>query len=161
MTQPRIEPEDRRIVEEAYARLRHFGAVIAPAGVEGDDLLQEALVRTLRKHRLGDLDQPIAYLRRVMVNVAANQRRRAGVRARVLGRLASDVQPVTDSYPSDLAELEALPPRARAALYLAEIDGYPYAAIGPMLGCSEAAARKSASRARRLLRASTAWEGRS
>ena len=35
-----------------------------------------------------------------------------------------------------------------AALYLAEIEGYRFQEIGPMLGCSEVSARKSASRAR-------------
>jgi RNA polymerase sigma-70 factor (ECF subfamily) len=158
MAESRIDPRDRQIVEQAYERLRHFGEVIAPDGAEGDDLLQEALVRTLRTHCLQDLDHPLPYLRRVMVNLAANQRRRAGVRARVFARIAADAAPASDAYPSDLAELMALPPKAKAALYLAEIDGYTYAEIGRMLGCSEAAARKNASRARRQLRAATALE---
>jgi len=158
MTGTRIDRRDRQIVEQAYDRLRHFGDVIAPEGAEGDDLLQEALVRTLRIRRLCDLEHPIPYLRRVMVHLASNQRRRAGIRARALTRLKTEANPIPDSYPSDLAELMELPPKARAALYLAEVDGYPYAEIGRMIGCSEAAARKNASRARRQLRASAAME---
>ena len=153
-----IDSRDRQIVEEAYHRLRHFGEVIAPEGAEGDDLLQEALVRTLRRGRLCDLEHPIPYLRKAMVHLASNERRHAAIRARVLTRLKTQALPTPDSYPSDVAELMALPPKAKAALYLAEVDGYTYAEVGQLIGCSEAAARKNASRARRQLRASTALE---
>jgi RNA polymerase sigma factor (sigma-70 family) len=158
MTESRIDPRDRRVVEETYVPLRRFAAVVAPDGVEGDDLLQEALVQTLQKRRLHELEYPAAYLRRTMINLASNHRRRAGSRQRALTRLAAEASADRDTYPSDLAELMALPPRAKAVLFLAEVDGYPYAEISRMIGCSEAAARKSASRARRRLRTSIALE---
>jgi DNA-directed RNA polymerase specialized sigma24 family protein len=64
------------------------------------------------------------------------------------------------SYPSDLAELFALAPKERAALFLAEVEGFRFEEIGRMLGCSEAAARKRASRGRSRLRAVLATEDR-
>jgi DNA-directed RNA polymerase specialized sigma24 family protein len=36
-------------------------------------------------------------------------------------------------------------------LYLTEVEGYRYAEVGRMLGCTEAAARKRAMRGRRRL----------
>jgi DNA-directed RNA polymerase specialized sigma24 family protein len=47
--------------------------------------------------------------------------------------------------------LLALPPRERAALYLHEVEGFRYAEVAEMLGCSEAAAKKAGVRGRRHL----------
>ena len=43
-------------------------------------------------------------------------------------------------------------------LYLSEVDGYRFAEIGRMLGCSEAAARKRAMNGRRRLYAALTKE---
>jgi DNA-directed RNA polymerase specialized sigma24 family protein len=58
---------------------------------------------------------------------------------------------VSPPFPSDLTELLRIPPRERAALYLHEVEGYRYAEIGQMIGCSEAAAKRAGSRGRRHL----------
>jgi DNA-directed RNA polymerase specialized sigma24 family protein len=118
-------------------------------------------VHVLRRHAFSELDHPAAYLRRTMVNLAASHCRTMGARRRALQRAAaSNSLEVSADYPSDLAELAALPPHERAALYLAEVEGYHFVEIGRMLGCSEAAARKSASRARDHLRLALAVEDR-
>jgi RNA polymerase sigma-70 factor (ECF subfamily) len=128
--------------------------------MEPDDLLQEALVRVLGKYSLSELDHPVAYLRKVMFNLAASHSRRMGVRGRVLSRWASSRDLVyREDYPTDVAELYRLPPRQRAVLYLAEVEGFRYAEIARMLDCSPAAVKKSASRARRFLRSELAGEG--
>jgi DNA-directed RNA polymerase specialized sigma24 family protein len=44
-------------------------------------------------------------------------------------------------------------------LYLSEVEGYRFEEIARMIGCSPAAARKRASRARRRLRVELATEG--
>jgi RNA polymerase sigma-70 factor (ECF subfamily) len=67
-------------------------------------------------------------------------------------------RPAVDAYPSDLADLLRLTPKERAVLYLTEVEGYRYAEVGRMLGCSEAAARKRAGRARRRLYAALVGE---
>ena len=51
---------------------------------EPDDLVQEALVSTLRKGSISDLDDPLAYLRKTIVNLASNQRRSLGRRRKAL-----------------------------------------------------------------------------
>ena len=157
----RTDPEEWRIVDDLYPALRRFAAVAAPADMEPDDLLQEALVKALKRHSLSDLDHPGAYLQRTMVNLAASHHRRRGAERRALRRAAASGDLQTDPvYPSDMAELNGLPPLQRAALYLAEVEGFQYQEIGRILGCSEVAARKNASRGRKRLRLSLAMEDR-
>lgn len=83
-----------------------------------------------------------------------------GVRRRALRRVAaSETVSSGAEYPSDLAELYRLPPRQRAVLYLHEVERYPFEEIARMLGCTKAAAKKGASRARRRLRVELTTEG--
>ena len=58
----------------------------------------------------------------------------------------------------DIPNLSPRPAPERAVLYLTEVEGYRYAEVGEMLGCSEAAARKRAMRGRRRLYAQLAEE---
>lgn len=155
----RTDPEEWRVVRDLYPSLRKLAAVAAPSDMEPDDLLQEALVKVLRKKALRDLDHPGAYLRRTIVNLAANHNRSMGRRRRALSRFEASQDASSDpEYPSDLAELLLLPPRERAALYLAEVEGYNFREVAQLLGCSEEAARKGASRGRRRLRVAFAGE---
>ena len=143
--------EEARLFAHLYGPLRRFAAVVGPIEGDPDDLLQEAVAQALRRRRLTELDDPGAYLRRAMVNLAANHRRRLARRTSALSRLGATSEPTRDVYPSDLADLLRLPPPERAVLFLSEVEGYRYAEIGRLLGCSEASARKRALRARRRL----------
>lgn len=148
----RTEPGEWRIVEDLYQSLRRFAAVVAPTDLEPDDLLQEALVSVLRKHSLSNLDHPAAYLRKAILNEAySHSRRRGRWRTALAAYAASTTGSNPPGYPSDLDELSRLPPRERAALYLHEVEGYRFSEIGPMIGCSEGAARKASSRGRKHL----------
>lgn len=134
-----------------YDGLRRFAAVAGPVDLDPDDLVQEAVARTIRVHRLRDLDDPGAYLRRAIVNLAHNRRRSQARAGRALRRL--DVQARPDEHPSDLADLERVGPVARAVLFLVEVEGWTFADAAHQLGMTEEAARTCASRARRRLRA--------
>jgi RNA polymerase sigma-70 factor (ECF subfamily) len=135
-----------------YGQLRRFAAVVAPLDLDPDDLVQEALVRALRLRPLQEYDDLGAYLRRAMLNLAANARRRTSRYQRALVRLRGDTDSPVASYPSDLLILYALAPDVRAVLYLVAVEGLSYAEIAGLLGCSEAAARARACRGRRVLR---------
>ena len=148
MTDPVAES---RIFAESYRPLRRFAAVVGPDECDPDDLLMEAVARVLKHRRLDELDQPMAYLRRTILNLASNERRGFAVRRRALRRLLPDGRDQTDDYPSDLEDLQHLSAAERAVLYLSEVEGYRFAEIGQMLGCSEAAARKRAMKGRRRL----------
>lgn len=150
-----VDPDDQQLIRDLYPALRRIAAVAGPVDVDPDDLVQEALMRTLRRHRLADLDHPLAYLRTAIVNLASNQRRSAARRRRAYARHGAD-DVFDQSYPSDVFELLALPPRQRALLYLVEVDGLPYDEAAAQLGMTTIGARKAASRAREKLR--TAWE---
>src|SRR5690349_8828107 len=67
--------DDAGLFATLYPSLRAFAAVTGSVDVEPDDLVQEAVARTLRNHHLVDLDDAGAYLRRAIVNLAANRRR--------------------------------------------------------------------------------------
>ncbi len=155
MTEPLrgVAASDESLVRELYPVLRRFAAAAAAWGVDPDDLLQEALVRALARGPLSSLDHPAAYLRRTMVNLSANHVRHGHVKERALAAVAAS-EPVDsrDMYPSDLTGLNELSPRARAILYLAEVEGYRYREIGRLMGCTAVAARMAAMRGRRVLR---------
>lgn len=143
--------EERALIHELYPSLRRFAAVVGPAEVEPDDLVQEALLRVLERGSLGKLNNPTAYLRRTMFNLASNHRRRMGRNRRALHRVVVPDSYVP-SYPSDVAELLRLTPRARAVLYLVSVEGRSFAEVAEVLDCSETSARAAASRGRRKLR---------
>ena len=147
---PPVEDDDQ-LFARIYPALRRFAAVVAPRETDPDDLLQEATARALRRGPLHRLDNPEAYLRRTMVNLASNERRRLGRWRRARGRLAP-MEEAPTSYPSDVSDLLALPAPARAVLWLADVEGWSFDHVAEMLGCSPDAARARASRARWALR---------
>jgi RNA polymerase sigma-70 factor (ECF subfamily) len=145
--------DDAGLFARIYPSLRAFAAVTGPVDVEPDDLVQEAVARTLRSHRLVDLDDAGAYLRRAIVNLAAN-RRRSLARFRVaFARLDRVDEGETPHYDSDWQDLLHLEPEARALLFMVEVEGHSYAEAATTLGITEQAARARAIRARRRLRA--------
>jgi RNA polymerase sigma factor (sigma-70 family) len=144
---------DDAIFAAVYPRLRRLAAVVGRPGVHPDDLVQEALTRRLAIGSLSDLDDAGAYLGRTIVNLARNGTRtqkRAALAYRLLRAQAQDERA---AYPSDLADLAALTPRQRGALYLHHVEGWPFTDVAGLLGCSEASARKAASRGRQILAA--------
>jgi DNA-directed RNA polymerase specialized sigma24 family protein len=142
---------DEELFLSLYAGLRRFAAVVGASDDDPDDLVQDALVRALRGGGLSRLDSPDAYLRRTIVNLAADRRRSWSRRRRAWSRLG--VQgPGGAEFPSDLADLEQLAPLDRAVLYLTDVDGHSLVDVANHLGLTHDAARLRASRARRRLR---------
>lgn len=143
------------LVVGAYPALRRFAYVVADADTDPDDLLHEALVRTLARGPLSEIDDLGAYVRRAITNTAANTRRSLGRRRRALDRLgavASEDEAVEPSRPSDLGDLMLLAPADRAALYLSVVEGRPHREVAALLDVSEVAARARVSRALQRLR---------
>ena len=149
--------EDDRLFGELYPALRRFAAVVASDDLDPDDLLQEAVARTLRGGPLHRLDAPAAYLRTAMTNLAANHDRSRGRERRAHGRVAAALDDEQQaSYPSDLDDLAALRPADRAVLYLADVERLPLDEVARIVGTSTTNVRARASRARkRLARALT------
>lgn len=133
-----------------YPHLHRVACVTAPADVDPDDLVQDALVNYLQLDNPSDVRSPRAFLTTVIVNLASNERRSWTRRRAAVARLhVTDGQ--RDELPSDLADLLALPARERAVLYLHHVEGHPYDEVAHMVGCTVAAARKAAERGRARL----------
>lgn len=147
-----IDERERDLIASLYPSLRRIAAVAGSVDVEPDDLVQEALLRTLRRGPISDLDNPLAYLRRTIVNLASNQRRSLGRKRTALGRLVVE-EGLSPSYPADIEGILDLPPRQRAILYLVEVEDWPYAEAAAQLGITTMAARALANRARKHARA--------
>lgn len=143
---------DSELFASLYPRLRRFASVVGPSESDPDDLVQDALERTLRLHSLTTLDNPRAYLSRVILNLASNQRRRFARARNATARLQVS-EATLPAYPSDIAELMRLPAQQRAILFLAEVEGFTQAEIAAQLEMTEAAVSKAAQRARRKLSA--------
>ena len=142
--------DDAALVAELYPSLRSFASVVAPPGQDPNDLVQEALVRTLRRGPLSRLEHPKAYLRTVVYHVAVSARRHWAVEhSSVIQIVPTAVMP---EDPWQVEELLRLSPKARAVMYLHVIEGLTYEEVGDQLGCSAVSARKTASRAKRRLR---------
>jgi DNA-directed RNA polymerase specialized sigma24 family protein len=144
---------DEELFVVLYTRLRRFAAVVRPPSVDADDLVQEALARTLAARSLSSLQSPEAYLRRAVLRVAMNEHRRAGRHRARLVRVGPVPGIDVDVYPSDLAELMRLSPRVRAVLFLHVVEELPYDEVSRVMGCRPEAARKAGSRGLALLRA--------
>jgi RNA polymerase sigma-70 factor, ECF subfamily len=123
--------------------VRHFpGLVRALTVVSGNrevaaDCVQEAFVRAhLRWDRVSRLDQPVAWIRRVALNVAD---------------LDDEVEP--PEPPTDLAVLLAeLPLRQREALALHYVEGLSVAEVADAMGITEGAVKFHLHQGRERLR---------
>ena len=146
-----LDPADEQIVRRCYEQLRRFAAIVGRPVAEPDDLVQEALVRTLRVSPLHQLDHPEAYLRRTILNLARNERRSRRRRDAAFARVAQ-MDGARDELPSDLADLDRLSARDRALLYLKVVEGRTYAEMAIELAMREDAVRARVSRATRQLR---------
>jgi DNA-directed RNA polymerase specialized sigma24 family protein len=133
-----------------YEPLRRYAAVVGRFDVEPDDLVQEAFTRVLATSA-DEVRDTRAYLRRTIVNLAMNERRKAR-RATVALYRAGGPGGGSDDYPSELADLMRLEPRVRGLLYLVEIEGEPINEAAHHVGMTAPAARMALSRARRRLR---------
>jgi RNA polymerase sigma factor (sigma-70 family) len=146
-----FDERERRLIEELYPSLQRFASTVRPPGEDGNDLVQEAFLRTIRsKDSLMALDNPGAYLRRTIVNLAQDQQRSEARRRTAWSKMGSPTQDLSH-YSWELEELRLVSPKSRAVLYLRIVEGWPYADIGRMLGCSQISARVAASRGKRQL----------
>ncbi len=143
---------ERQLIHDLYPSLRRFAAVVGPAEVEPDDLIQEAFFRAMRRGPLTDLTHPTAYLKRCIVNLSKDHVRTFVRRRRALVTLAATSESFVEAYPSDVIELMDLPAQTRAVLYMREVEGRSFGEIGDIVGCTEKAARNCASRGRKRLR---------
>jgi RNA polymerase sigma factor (sigma-70 family) len=137
---------------------------VAPRGVDGADLVQEALTRALARHpQLRGVRDPVSYLSTAIVNTArswgAREARRARAdRARDSRPGAAAVAAETEAaFAADAEMLDILlrlPPRQRACLYLRFVEDLDVDETAGRLGCSTGTVKSQTSKAAAALRRS-------
>ena len=136
-----------------------FAAVLAGDRASAEDLAQEVLVRAYsRWDKIGCLDRPEFYVRKMVLNEFLSWRRRSlrqtpanGAAERSASR-APDHADVYTERQALLAELGKLPRRQRAVLVLRYYEDRDDAEIAELLGCTPGTVRGYASRALAALR---------
>ncbi|MGO8960230.1 MAG: sigma-70 family RNA polymerase sigma factor [Streptosporangiaceae bacterium] len=136
-------------------------AAIALAGsrAEGEDLLQAAIERTLRRPRRIESDLE-GYLRRTLYNLAADgwrrrtnwQRKLPLLRTHQAAQLASDDIANVDLRDAMVRLLHQLPPRQRTVIVLRYWEQRSEAEAAALLGCSRGSVKSAASRGLHRLR---------
>jgi RNA polymerase sigma-70 factor, ECF subfamily len=140
---------------EEYPAMVVLAAAVSRSPHTAEDLAQEAMVRT-RRHwdRIGAFDKPGAWVRRVTINLALNDRRDVAREARTRLAWWERREPTEPAPPLDqrlVDALHALSPHQRAAVSLHYLEDRSTAEIADLLGCSEATARVHLHRGRHAL----------
>ncbi|MGC4877929.1 SigE family RNA polymerase sigma factor [Micromonospora sp. DT43] len=152
----------REFVEIRYADLMRTAYLLTGSRHAAEDLVQSALMRVMRRWR--QVNDPVAYVRRIMANERVSLWHRFGSREFLAGvtgawRLhaergrSSDVADDVVVRDEVLSALHTLPPRMRAVLVLRYWEDLPEAQIAQMLGCSIGTVKSQASRGLVRLRA--------
>jgi RNA polymerase sigma-70 factor (sigma-E family) len=145
-----------QFVDEALPALLRFGYVLTGNAAEAEDLVQDALAKSLRRWRRVRADNPVAYTRRIMINTHLTRWRRWGARVRLGGvpEAAADDAGLRRGEDWDALRraLALLPSRQRAVLVLRYLEDLPDTTIAVLLGCSPGTVRSHASRGLAALR---------
>ena len=135
---------------------------------DAEDLVQEALLKVAKRwHRVRQMEQPAAFARRVLINLALDESRGANRRRtwRPLTGAAEDDRAdhnaeraldAVESRSELLLALSQLPPRQRAALVLRYLEDLSEAQVAEALDCSIGTVKSTTSRG--LMRLQTALQ---
>jgi len=155
-TTGRARAEFEHFVAGAADELLRTGYLIVWDLAEAEDLVQETLVRVARRWpRVRRMEHPIAYARRILVNLALDGGERRTRRRRELDVELVGGRPETTSADAAarvavrgelIAAVAALPPRQRAVLVLRYFVDLPEREVAAALGCSLGTVKSTASR---------------
>src|SRR5580692_5837908 len=148
--------------EFADARLPavlRFAGVLTGDRALAEDVVQEVLIRAhARWRKIGRLDHPESYIRKMIVNEFISSKRRTwrfiptGTRPDVDDQGAVDHAAHHAERAALLAEIGKLPRRQRAVLVLRYYEGLSDTEIAEVFGCTPGTVRGYASRALGALR---------
>ncbi len=143
---------------EVFFRAEHPRLVALGLALTGDresarDLAAEALSRAHRSWP--NLDNPSAWVRRVITNLATDRGRRLGRERRALARVAASVpasSAMTDPVGNGFwAAVRALPERQQAAVVLHYLEDRSVAEVASILGIAEGTVKATLFTARNSL----------
>lgn len=140
-------------------QLVRLGLVLSADHHRAEDLAQTALMNAYRRwRRVRAMDDPHAYVRRILVNAHLSAARLSSSREKPseltdLGRSEPDPSLALVEYDAVWRMLAKLPTRERTTVVLRYYEDLDYAAIAAVLGVKESTARASVSKALASLRA--------
>jgi RNA polymerase sigma-70 factor (sigma-E family) len=167
MARDRDGAELERLLAERGSALLAAATALAGSRQDGEDLLQAALERLLRKPRRLNHDSDVeGYLRRVLYNLAADGWRRRGTwKQKLLPVLRAETRNAEPDQTSQVDQRDALvrmigqlPPRQRAVIVLRYWEQRSETETAALLGCSEGTVKSAASRGLAHLRELTALD---
>jgi RNA polymerase sigma-70 factor (sigma-E family) len=144
---------DRFVAESTDGLLRTAYLIVWDLP-EAEDLVQESLLKVAKRWpRVRRMERPVAYARRILVNLAlADASRRSRSRRELTGELPPDRpdaggdSSAIDRHDELLSALAALPPRQRSVLVLRYFLDLPEAEVATALNCSLGTVKSTASR---------------
>ncbi|PZF81064.1 sigma-70 family RNA polymerase sigma factor [Jiangella anatolica] len=145
------------LAETRGQALLRYAYLLTGDGAEAADLVQEALLRTFGRTTRGlTLESAEAYVRRAILTLHIDGRRRSGRWARVRHLVATrDVSDGPERAVVDGADLRsalaALSPRQRACVVLHYYEDLSVAQVADVLGCAPGAVKRHLSDARARL----------
>jgi RNA polymerase sigma-70 factor (sigma-E family) len=146
--------EFRQFVEARYGDLLRLAYALTGSVDEAEDLVQSSLVRVMR--RWAQVDEPMAYMRRVMINQRVVPWRRFGRRevstANPPDAVAADPSDGVAERHAMLSALRALPPRMRAVVALRYVADLSEAEVAATLDCSVGTVKSQTAKALAKLR---------
>jgi RNA polymerase sigma-70 factor (sigma-E family) len=150
------EDEFAEFVAGALPRLLRFGHVLTGNPAAAEDLVQTALGRSWRAWRLRRIDDPHAFVRKVMVNSYASWYRRRGMRETITADLPDKAS--TDGEVRRIDDrdvvwraLLVLPPGQRAVIVLRYYEDLSELEIAAVMGTSPGTVKSQAARGLRRL----------
>jgi RNA polymerase sigma-70 factor (sigma-E family) len=145
-------PDFHRFVAESTDGLVRTAYLIVWDLPEAEDLVQETLFKVARRWpKVSRMDHPVAYARRILVNLALDggtkrSRRRAELSERQPGQPVAPAATPSEAHDDLYAALGELPPRQRAVLVLRYFLDLPEAETAAALQCSLGTVKSTASR---------------
>jgi len=149
--------EFEEFVAGALPRLLRFAHLLTGSGAEAEDLVQTALARSWRAWRSGRIEDPQAFVRKVMINRHATWRRRGG-RETVVANVPDRATAVEETKRIENRDamcraLLTLPPRQRTVIVLRYYEDLSELEIADLMGISPGTVKSQAARALRHLAA--------
>jgi RNA polymerase sigma-70 factor (sigma-E family) len=139
------------VFEAQYVRFCRLAYLLTGDAGRAEEVVMDAFARSLAAWRTRAPGQPDAYVRRAVVNLCRNRRRRSWLERRHARARTEDVVMVAEPIDHVWAAVLALPPRQRAAIVLRYWDDLSEAQIAAALGCSPGTVKSQLSKARATL----------
>jgi RNA polymerase sigma-70 factor (sigma-E family) len=146
-----------QFVSARWSSLYRLAYLLTASPTAAEDLLQTAFEKAyVRWSRIGRMEFPEAYVRRMMVNALVSSGRRAWLR-----EVPSDSLPEVSAGAIDIGVLDrsllwplvcALPVRQRAVIVLRYYEDLSEAQIADVLGCAPGTVKSQTSAAMKALR---------